>query len=212
MKFTDHGKVHLHLICEDTPDEEAQTFSVIVADTGQGMSQTVQDKLFTPFLQADISMTRKHGGSGLRLAIARATARMMGGDITVNSREGAGSEFIFTFKASPSHIESPSIGTENFELHQNIQPAIFQDAIAKNNEVKRATEVTLSDDRDIQLQASTNALSHSSILIINENDGQESIAQTVLEPLSANCVVAETYETGLRHLAIQKFTNYRATS
>ena len=54
--------------------------------------------MFKPFLQADASMTRKYGGAGLSLAIARKLARMMGGDLTVNSREDRGSEFTLTVK------------------------------------------------------------------------------------------------------------------
>jgi signal transduction histidine kinase/FixJ family two-component response regulator len=101
IRFTETGRVHLHL---ETKADEASghlNFSVIVADTGQGMNEDVQRKLFKPFLQADTSMTRKHGGSGLRLAIARAMIRMMDGDITVLSREGKGSEFTLIFPAKP---------------------------------------------------------------------------------------------------------------
>ncbi|RKQ68905.1 signal transduction histidine kinase [Litorimonas taeanensis] len=97
VRFTEQGRVHLHLDAATDPQTGQVKFSVIVADTGQGISEDVQSKLFTPFLQADASMTRKHGGSGLRLAIARAMARMMDGDVTVISREGRGSEFTLTF-------------------------------------------------------------------------------------------------------------------
>ncbi len=103
IKFTDEGRVHVHVTSDVLTEEKAQIFTVIVADTGQGMSHDVQSKLFQPFRQADNYMTRKHGGSGLRLAIARAMARMMHGNITVNSRENRGSEFTLTFKATISH-------------------------------------------------------------------------------------------------------------
>ena len=100
IKFTDKGRVHLHVTSEKDKTSGQSEITVIVADTGQGISEDVQAKLFTPFLQADASMTRKHGGSGLRLAIARMLARMMEGDITLNSREGRGSEFTLTFKSA----------------------------------------------------------------------------------------------------------------
>ena len=100
IKFTDEGRVHLHVTSEKDKTSGQSEITVIVADTGQGISEDVQAKLFTPFLQADASMTRKHGGSGLRLAIARMLARMMEGDITLNSREGRGSEFTLTFKSA----------------------------------------------------------------------------------------------------------------
>lgn len=99
IKFTDKGRIHLHVTTQDDKINQNRTFEIIVADTGQGMSETVQGRLFTPFLQADSSMTRKHGGSGLRLAIARGLVRMAEGDITVVSREGRGSEFKLVFPA-----------------------------------------------------------------------------------------------------------------
>ncbi|MGB6318001.1 MAG: HAMP domain-containing sensor histidine kinase [Litorimonas sp.] len=95
VRFTHAGRVHMHATAE--PDADGRmALSVIVADTGQGISEEVQSRLFKPFLQADATMTRKYGGAGLSLAIARKLARMMGGDLVVSSREGRGSEFIFT--------------------------------------------------------------------------------------------------------------------
>lgn len=99
VKFTETGRIHLHVTTQDDKFNHNRDFEIIVADTGQGMNETVQERLFTPFLQADSSMTRKHGGSGLRLAIARGLMRMVKGDITVNSREGRGSEFKIVFSA-----------------------------------------------------------------------------------------------------------------
>lgn len=95
IRFTHTGRVHLHATA--TPDANGCLgVTIIVADTGQGISEDVQSRLFTPFLQADATMTRKYGGAGLSLAIARKLARMMGGDLVVKSREGRGSEFTFT--------------------------------------------------------------------------------------------------------------------
>lgn len=96
IKFTHEGRVHLHATGQTVGNQLHAT--LIVADTGQGISEEVQSRMFKPFLQADASMTRKYGGAGLSLAIARKLARMMGGDLTVNSREDRGSEFTLTVK------------------------------------------------------------------------------------------------------------------
>lgn len=101
-KFTDEGRVHLHVTSKPADTDNQIEITAIVADTGQGMSEEVQGKLFTPFLQADSSMTRKHGGSGLGLAITQSLARMMGGDVTMISKQGRGSEFTMTVKGQKS--------------------------------------------------------------------------------------------------------------
>ena len=94
IRFTDQGRVHLHATGKEVDGQLHVT--LIVADTGQGISEAVQARLFKPFLQADSTMTRKHGGAGLNLAIARKLARMMGGDVTLTSAVDRGSEFVFT--------------------------------------------------------------------------------------------------------------------
>jgi signal transduction histidine kinase/CheY-like chemotaxis protein len=75
------------------------TIQLEVVDTGVGISQDNQAKLFTPFEQADSSVSRKFGGTGLGLAISKRIVEMMGGRIWVKSKLGVGSAFIFTIEA-----------------------------------------------------------------------------------------------------------------
>ncbi|RCU45278.1 response regulator [Corallincola holothuriorum] len=95
VKFTEHGEV---VICaellNETDDEVEIKFTV--RDTGIGMSQEQQQRLFKSFSQADSSTTRKFGGTGLGLAISKNLTELMQGDIWVESEQGEGSRFIFT--------------------------------------------------------------------------------------------------------------------
>ncbi len=99
VKFTPSGRVDMSLASKEIAPGEHMV-QVDVIDTGIGMTQEVQDKLFSAFTQADGATTRQYGGTGLGLAISRRLARMMGGDITVKSAPGIGSTFTLTFKAA----------------------------------------------------------------------------------------------------------------
>jgi len=95
VKFTTLGEVRLGAeLLEQTGDKAKLRFSI--RDTGIGMSAEQVGKLFRPFTQADMSTTRKHGGTGLGLTIARRLVELMGGQIWLESTPGEGSTFIFT--------------------------------------------------------------------------------------------------------------------
>ncbi len=72
-----------------------------VEDTGRGIQPDRVQAIFEPFVQADMSLTRQHGGAGLGLAISRRLARLMGGDLTVRSELGVGSTFFLWLHAAP---------------------------------------------------------------------------------------------------------------
>jgi len=86
-KFTDHGAITLEV--ERSPTDIAFR----VTDSGIGMTQAQMAKLFEAFAQADSTTSKRYGGTGLGLAITRRFARMMGGDVTVDSAAGRGSTF-----------------------------------------------------------------------------------------------------------------------
>jgi adenylate cyclase len=91
-KFTEKGTVTIAAQAQRL--EGRDWITIGVTDTGIGMTQEQMGRLFQEFSQADASTTRKYGGTGLGLAISRHFCRMMGGDITVESKPGEGSTFM----------------------------------------------------------------------------------------------------------------------
>jgi hypothetical protein len=95
LKFSDEGWVKLSVRKSVASAQEVTcTFEVI--DTGVGISPEKMDMIFSPFSQADASVNRKYGGSGLGLSIAKNLVKLMHGHISVQSREGGGSHFTFS--------------------------------------------------------------------------------------------------------------------
>ena len=95
VKFTEKGAVCIKLtVAQETEYQLKLQFSVI--DTGIGMSEEQQSRMFQSFSQADDSVTRKHGGTGLGLAISKQLCELMGGEIWLQSELGKGSAFHFT--------------------------------------------------------------------------------------------------------------------
>jgi two-component system sensor histidine kinase/response regulator len=95
VKFTERGEIRLNIELVERTGEKVQ-LKFCVRDTGIGMSPEQAAKLFQPFSQADMSTTRKHGGTGLGLTICRRLVELMGGRIWLDSEPGAGSTFYFT--------------------------------------------------------------------------------------------------------------------
>jgi signal transduction histidine kinase/CheY-like chemotaxis protein/CHASE3 domain sensor protein/HAMP domain-containing protein len=90
LKFTAKGSIDVNI--DSSPD--GQSLEIAVIDTGIGIAHNKQEQIFTAFQQADGSTKRKYGGTGLGLSISRQLARLLGGDITVESEPGKGSRFV----------------------------------------------------------------------------------------------------------------------
>ncbi|MBB3196057.1 PAS domain-containing hybrid sensor histidine kinase/response regulator [Roseateles terrae] len=88
LKFTDHGSVSVRVRSLD-----GQRLRIEVSDTGPGIDEAMQQRLFQPFTQADESTTRRYGGTGLGLSICRELAELMGGSVGVISQPGQGATF-----------------------------------------------------------------------------------------------------------------------
>ncbi len=115
LKFTDEGRVTVAV--EDA--DESVVF--VVRDTGIGIDPARLQHIFEPFWQAEDPMTRRIGGTGLGLSVARAFARQLGGDVHVESRAGEGSTFTLQLPASVDGVNGRRPpgppGAASVELH-----------------------------------------------------------------------------------------------
>jgi signal transduction histidine kinase/CheY-like chemotaxis protein len=139
IKFTETGgAVDVRLSARRQADGR-YLVTVGISDTGIGMSRETVDKLFATFNQADASTSRRYGGTGLGLAISRHLARLMDGEINVESTLGKGSHFRFTFKAQAAATASPSQGAQE-------RPSAPRELAAAN------ARVLLVDDNPVNRQ------------------------------------------------------------
>ncbi len=107
IKFTEQGEIVLRASL-DSRDKDRARILLTVQDTGMGLTKEQQERLFTPFVQADGTTTRKFGGTGLGLAICRSLVDLMNGEIGVESQPGQGSKFFFTIECSTTGQVSDS--------------------------------------------------------------------------------------------------------
>ena len=127
IKFTEDGEVELQVIYRPANSERGSVhFSI--RDTGIGITSEQKKKLFKAFSQADSSMTRKFGGTGLGLTISQRIAEMMGGRIEFESTPGSGSRFFFELE----------LEVEPGEPQEEIELAMKRCLIADDNERSRA--------------------------------------------------------------------------
>jgi two-component system, sensor histidine kinase and response regulator len=102
VKFTPKGGVHLKVTMGKDPNQVL----ICVTDTGIGITSEQQSRIFEKFSQGDESITRRYGGTGLGLVIARQLTELMGGELTLLSQPGAGSSFCFSARLGSSEAQA----------------------------------------------------------------------------------------------------------
>ena len=171
IKFTNEGQVKL-TVSNKTMDKEAKkiTMHVSVSDTGIGIKEKNQKKIFEAFSQEDMSITRKYGGTGLGLAISKQLLEKMGSNLQMTSTEGKGSDFYFEVVLDYyEHEESRELIETNSSVSKTqIASSIFTEK-----------KLLIAEDDPINMKLVLIALSRYSkeLILYTASNGQEAYEQ-----------------------------------
>jgi PAS domain S-box-containing protein len=172
IKFTDEGQVTIRSKVSPTAQEGVVDIDVSVIDTGIGFDNARKDALFSPFTQADGSITRSYGGTGLGLAITRSLMQLMGGDISAHSEPGQGACFTIRFPA-----KSVSAATVQ-------EGAVSAVALDSEETAIRPLCVLLVEDHEINRKLAQIMLQRMGHHFVLANDGQQAL----------DCLEKETFD------------------
>ncbi len=172
VKFTEHGEVRLGATLLETDTDPAR-IRFYVADTGAGIAEAQREQLFEAFSQADNTMTRQHGGTGIGLSIAQQLVELMGGRIQIESAPGKGSTFSFELSLP---LSAPADLKEQASDELDLSPI-------------RGARVLLVDDSALNLQVAGELLRQARLFVDTAQDGREAVAK--VNTASYDCVLMD---------------------
>ncbi|MEJ6006468.1 ATP-binding protein [Paucibacter sp. AS339] len=164
VKFTEQGYVRFSALLEQDLGSSLQ-IRFEVQDSGIGISEEAQARLFQDFEQADSSTTRRYGGTGLGLAICRRLASLMHGEVGVQSAPGEGSRFWFTVRVDKSSAKTLS------ELPQATRSHAARDQLQQF----RGTRILLAEDNAVNQEVAVALLGSAGLQVDVAEDGQEAL-------------------------------------
>jgi len=164
VKFTDEGgSIHVNAQLVEEVDGFC-TIKMGVQDSGIGISKEQQARLFQSFVQAEASITRKYGGTGLGLVISKNIVEMMGGTIWVESEVGMGSDFNFTARMKRGAQKYTAIKTLNSDNHdacslmEDDNFAQYSILLVEDVEINREIVQALLEPTQVQIDCATNGM------------------------------------------------------
>jgi PAS domain S-box-containing protein len=175
IKFTEKGFVRLK-ISVNSSNKKQIVLKFSIEDSGIGISQAQQDLLFQPFTQADASITRRFGGTGLGLVISRRLAQLMGDDIQLLSHSGEGSNFWFNLKFGLAKYATAS------QFPQRKQQIITTQQLQDAAKELVNTAVLLVEDNPLNQQVASEFLRNAGLKVIVANDGQQALELLAQSP------------------------------
>ena len=176
IKFTNSGQISIAARLEKREDKTAVLF-FSVADTGIGLSPETMIRLFQPFTQADNSITRRYGGTGLGLVLCRKLVELMDGRIWCESREGEGATFMFTARLGIG--DEAFATTSSTPIPDLAEPKINLKELA---ETLKGARVLLAEDNDLNQLVATKILKKVNIQPVIANNGLEAVNAVRSEP------------------------------
>lgn len=182
IKFTEQGEVAI-TIERTGGDEERAWLRFAVCDTGIGMNQEQQARLFQAFNQADSSITRRYGGTGLGLAISKRLIEAMGGTLELESAPDQGSTFSFAacFPVSRAEPAASGAATASLQAYAALQ------------------------QQEGALPPARPQISGARLLLVEDNKLNQEVALSLLAPSGAIIKVAEDGQAALEALAQEEF-------
>ncbi|MES9944000.1 MAG: ATP-binding protein [Candidatus Thiodiazotropha sp.] len=124
LKFTHQGGAKLRIFMH--PEEEEHPLCFAVEDSGVGIPKSKHELIFEAFKQADGSTSRRFGGTGLGLSISRELAHLLGGEVSLDSEEGAGARFTLCL---PLELDHSTLSSHQVELQTDQEPLLIQEGI-----------------------------------------------------------------------------------
>ncbi len=179
VKFTERGSVTLRAQVVQTAGDRHQ-LRFEVQDTGIGIAESSLPALFGSFEQADSSITRRHGGTGLGLALARQLARAMGGDAGVASTQGVGSRFWFTVWLEAGMGDAGGEALRYGPAGQT-RPVRIADLEAQVRALHGGQRVLLAEDNPVNREVGVMLLESVGLTAVTAEDGAEAIARVKAE-------------------------------
>jgi len=175
VKFTERGSVRLAVTLEAARGT-VMTLRLAVRDTGIGLSAEQQGKLFQAFSQGDSSTTRRFGGTGLGLTIAKRLVELMGGTIGVSSQLGEGSTFWVNLCLEPGKAKDLRSGSDGFLRKVNDSAGLLNRFAGSN------ARILLADDNISNQQVAQGILRKMGLYVDSVADGDEALKSLATIP------------------------------
>ncbi len=181
IKFTESGRIEVSARVRPGKDSDSSILEVSVSDTGIGIPADRLPFIFEPFEQADGSISRIYGGTGIGLSISRALVRLHGGEMDVESEPGRGSAFHFTIPISHSREAMAGPGAKPLPQMEGRDRARTNDGalfcLPSSDGGADMPLVLVIDDDPITLQIVANQLSLHNYIVQTASSGTEALSR-----------------------------------